>query len=191
MFEEIEQDIIDKERFVLEQTDKLKEMNDSYLTMLDYAKVLERVAIIIPRIHAGGDNVRASMHGGLAVNDNSKFRTSLNDEEDRQLVNAPLMGGMDESSVFITHIAGTIESEEKERLKKLLFRATRGKALTYFSDFTIKNPAGELHTKSVYIVVFQEGRMIRDRIVRICDSFMGQRFDLPPIHMIKQKIEEV
>jgi len=37
--------------------------------------------------------------------------------------------------VSIAHIAGTIEVDEKIRLKKLLFRATRGKALTYFHDF--------------------------------------------------------
>jgi hypothetical protein len=34
--------------------------------------------------------------------------------------------------VRITHLAGTIEVDEKDRLKKLLFRATRGKALTFF-----------------------------------------------------------
>jgi len=33
--------------------------------------------------------------------------------------------------------------------------------------------------------------MIRERIVRICDSFMGQRFDLPPLANIAPKIEEV
>jgi len=33
--------------------------------------------------------------------------------------------------------------------------------------------------------------MIRDRIIRICDSFMGQRFDLPPVNLISRKIEEV
>jgi hypothetical protein len=36
--------------------------------------------------------------------------------------------------VKITHLAGTIDVEEKDRLKKLLFRATRGKALTFFQD---------------------------------------------------------
>jgi hypothetical protein len=34
--------------------------------------------------------------------------------------------------VSIAHIAGTIEVEEKGRHKKLLFRATRGKAMTFF-----------------------------------------------------------
>jgi predicted transcriptional regulator len=55
---------MEKERFVIEQTEKLKEMNDSYLTMIDYAKVLKCVSVIIPRIQAGQD-VMASMHGGL------------------------------------------------------------------------------------------------------------------------------
>jgi hypothetical protein len=64
LFEEIEVDIMEKERFVIEQTEKLKEMNDSYLTMIDYAKVLKCVSVIIPRIQAGQD-VMASMHGGL------------------------------------------------------------------------------------------------------------------------------
>lgn len=36
LFEEIENDVIDKERFVIEQTEKLREMNESYLTMQDY-----------------------------------------------------------------------------------------------------------------------------------------------------------
>lgn len=65
-----------------------------------------------------------------------------------------------EMQVNIAHIAGTIEVEEKARLKKLLFRATRGKALTFFDDFELptKDSSGRPKTKSVYIVVFQEGR---------------------------------
>lgn len=36
LFEEIEQDVVDKEKFVLVQTDKIREMHENYLTMLDY-----------------------------------------------------------------------------------------------------------------------------------------------------------
>lgn len=48
LFEEIEHDVRDKEKFVIEQTEKLREMNESFLTMLDYEKVLENVAIVLP-----------------------------------------------------------------------------------------------------------------------------------------------
>jgi vacuolar-type H+-ATPase subunit I/STV1 len=50
---------------------------------------------------------------------------------------------------------------------------------------------GTLHHKSVYIVVFQEGRQLREKIIRICDSFLGQRFDLPPFIGIERKLQEV
>jgi hypothetical protein len=43
-----------------------------------------------------------------------------------QIVEAgePMLGG-------VSFIAGTIRSEEEERLKKMIFRATRGKALVH------------------------------------------------------------
>lgn len=47
----------------------------------------------------------------------------------------PLMS--DPDNVFVSYIAGTIEVEEKDRLKKLLFRATRGKTLTFFEDYQV------------------------------------------------------
>lgn len=48
-----------------------------------------------------------------------------------------------------------------------------------------------MKSKSVYIVVFQEGRQLREKIIRICDSFMGQRFDVPSLSHIDHKIEEI
>jgi hypothetical protein len=55
-------------------------------------------------------------------------------------------------------LAGTVDVEDKDRMKKLLFRATRGKALTYFRDIKDqrkKNDLGmKLKDKAVYVVVF-------------------------------------
>jgi len=65
-------------------------MNDSYLTMLDYEKVLRSVAIIMPRIHAGGPDVKASMHGGVNMRQDFKQHVSLNN--DNESIIAPLMG---------------------------------------------------------------------------------------------------
>jgi len=48
LFEEIEQEIIQKDRFVTEQLEKIREMNENFTTMLDYEQVLEKVAFILP-----------------------------------------------------------------------------------------------------------------------------------------------
>ena len=63
LFEEIEHDVQDKEKFVIDQTEKLREMNESFLTMLDYEQVLINVAKILPQIRGG--QVRQSIHGGI------------------------------------------------------------------------------------------------------------------------------
>ncbi len=36
--------------------------------------------------------------------------------------------------IAISYLAGTINKEEIMRFKKMVYRATRGKALTYFND---------------------------------------------------------
>lgn len=141
---------MDKEKFVLEQTEKLREMNESFCTMQDYEKVLEKVFEVLPRIQAGQIN-RVNAPGGV-YNDEEEKNTggavSINSAE-----RAPLL--MDNDNVMISHIAGTIEVDEQPRLKKLLFRATRGKALTSFYNFEIEGVAGAPpKSKTIYIVVF-------------------------------------
>jgi vacuolar-type H+-ATPase subunit I/STV1 len=45
--------------------------------------------------------------------------------------------------------------------------------------------------RSVYIIVFWDGEHIRDRIQKICDSFSGQRYELPDLRVIQPQIEKV
>jgi len=59
-------------------------------------------------------------------------------------------------------------------MRKMLFRATRGQALTHFRTFEQDDVQ-----KVAYLVVFQAMGKGRDKIQRICDSFMGQRFEIP------------
>ena len=95
------------------------------------------------------------MHGGLQPGE--PYRHSLNDEEEK-MVTTPLIGA--ELSVAITQIAGTINTEEKQSLKRLLFRATRGKALAYFYDIPEerkdpKNLNGlPSKQRTVYVILF-------------------------------------
>ena len=70
------------------------------------------------------------------------------------------------------------------RFKRMVYRATRGKALTYFTDMDsagLQDYAGGLdgRARTVYVIVFQDGMHVRDKLVRICDSFLGKNFDVP------------
>jgi len=95
------------------------------------------------------------VHGGVTMGGPSinQYPTSVNNDEEDRTQRQNLLAS-DDQNVFITHIAGTIDPNERERLKKLLFRATRGKALTYFADYNVTNQQGLVTIKSAYIVVF-------------------------------------
>lgn len=73
LFEEIEHDVIGKEKFVIEQVEKVKHMNQNYMTMLDYEKVLEAVSYLLPKFSA--DNNQAD-HGN-----NEQFRGAINGDD--------------------------------------------------------------------------------------------------------------
>ena len=81
---------------------------------------------------------------------------------------------MAQGGVQIQFVAGTIRDEDQERLRRMLFRVTRGKALTHFS--LPYDQQGQ--QRCVYMVVYQDGDTMRDRVQKICDSFMGSRFEI-------------
>ena len=85
-------------------------------------------------------------------------------QEQKQPLLAQLQG-----MVSICYMAGTILKEEQLRFKKMVYRATRGKALTYFRDLDaagLQDYSGSLDNtlRSVYVIIFQEGAHIRDRL---------------------------
>ena len=79
-----------------------------------------------------------------------------------------------------------------------------GKVLAYFDDneVILKDFNGNPINKVIYVLVFQEGHHFRDKVVKICDSFLGKRYKLPnnghadkstfsrKVRKIDKKIEE-
>jgi len=171
LFEEIEHETREQDGFVMEQLNRMKEMHENYETLTDFHTVLTRIQKIVPAISLR----RLSQRAASVASEDGRPMTSLNyvQEQDDKV---PLMS----SGLQFANIAGAILQTEKEKMKKLMFRATRGNALTFFSDFTETGFNGHQIHKTVYLVVFQEGVRMRERVTRICDSFMGQRFELPP-----------
>jgi hypothetical protein len=63
--------------------------------------------------------------------------------------NAPLLGG---AGINISFVAGTInDGDEPMRMARMLFRATRGKALTHFAE---KPFIQDGKPKITYMIVF-------------------------------------
>ena len=73
----------------------------------------------------------------------------------------------------IANITGVINQEEIGRLRKIIFRVTKGKSLIYVKEF-INNEGGDddyYKNKSVFIISFKDGEYIKEKIIKIVDSF--------------------
>ena len=181
LFEEVEKKVSERERFVTEQSERLKEIEESFNTLVDYQQVLVRAQKL--QITGNVPNLGADQEGGNINASNPDFR-----EESKNLLISH-----QERELSFAHIAGTIDSTEKLRMKKLLFRATKGTTLVVFSDFEEpqRDSLGKSIIKSAYYVTFQDVEHIRNRVMRIVESFNGQRFEIPPASEITRKVAEI
>lgn len=67
--------------------------------------------------------------------------------------------------------------------KRLLFRSTRGKAYVHFFDYHISPNDRMVHINDhkdrlVYIVVFEEGYYLKEKVKRICTNATENTFEL-------------
>ena len=96
-------------------------------------------------------------------------------EELKQENQFPRANPLDSSfrEISIRYIAGTINKDEVMRFKRLLFRVSRGKVLSYFEDIDVelKDFQGKNLQKCVYVIVFEEGTHLREKVTKVCDSF--------------------
>ena len=164
VFDLVEEDIINQNNLILEQKVKEEQMYNNYLHFLEKKAVLNTCSDVMKfeDIHDDEEN---------------KYDVKMREGEHEFEVREQLLGS---TGLKVTHQAGTVSQFEKDRLQKLIFRATRGKALTYFRDIEqpIIDYRGVKHYKSVYIVIFQQGTYLSQKLDRILDSFMGNRFQV-------------
>lgn len=76
-------------------------------------------------------------------------------------------------------IAGVVDKAHIDRLRRLVFRTTKGKSFVYVQDYKNDHEVASNSQRSIYIIMYWAGAATRDKIIRICDSFEGQRYDLP------------
>ena len=93
-------------------------------------------------------------------------------------------------AISIRQVAGVVDQDELPRLRKLIFRGTRGKSYVYVQQI-LNQPSEdgeEQMTRAVFICVYWSGNHIRDKLYKICDSFNCNRYDLPGQREIRTEL---
>ncbi|CAG9314003.1 unnamed protein product [Blepharisma stoltei] len=124
---------------------------------------------------------------GIQLKNYEDFQTSCNGLIEKRLVLKHAKetfgeGGMGFS--MFKRLAGIIDKEDMVRFKRMVFRVTRGNALTIFHDIEepLKDPkTDEPLEKSVFFILYQgdEQSIISNKLARICDTIGIRRYDVP------------
>lgn len=167
--------------FLKEQNERIQNMYSDFNDLLEYKKVIE-----VSKEMLQTDEFYQMRHRLDSISEGRPSHSQNFDPEgSRMLMNDSFIseGSADVvigSGVKVGRVVGTCMNEDLLKLKRLLFRATRGNALV------ISKNEGDIETfdhkkipKSIFIIVFQEGAMLRNKIETIANNFSKNRYKLP------------
>ena len=82
----------------------------------------------------------------------------------------------------LNFISGIIRAEDDMRMKRMIFRASRGRALPTFFDLTMEDSKTQTKIEKKIFNIFIQGgteNILANKIIQICDLFGASRFTIP------------
>jgi V-type H+-transporting ATPase subunit a len=158
LLDEIETEVGKNAKFLKDQAQKYKEMYDKFLWLVKYKHILDKMK----EVHA------KNMMNTSAI-------------EELKTINEPLLRSRPhDRRMRIDTIVGAINTEDCVRFERLIFRITRGNSIVKFSKFEANQGIGipGEEEQSIFIILYQEGDVLKNRIVRVCDMFSKERFEI-------------
>jgi len=175
LFDVIEEDVQKYDEFLSSQTKSLRGIKNDYDLLQDYHEALHTAAQLLAKQPANKGKWsfmnRSSALEKVSEKDNedSKDYSNKKNNEDDDI-------GF---QIKIGHIIGTIDTEDSFNFKRLIFRATRGNALIQVKDIKPKKIKPTKIQRSSFLITFQEGFSMREKLQRITQSFGARLYDYP------------
>ena len=96
----------------------------------------------------------------------------------------------------LNFLAGVIKAEEDLKMKRMIFRASKGRAIATFFDlsseenYNVKEKDKNLIKKKIFTIFFHGGaeNVLLQKILKICDLFGASRYNIPRPEEIKNHI---
>eukprot|EP00826_Nyctotherus_ovalis_P034657 TRINITY_DN2907_c0_g1_i1.p1 TRINITY_DN2907_c0_g1~~TRINITY_DN2907_c0_g1_i1.p1 ORF type:complete len:595 (+),score=123.05 TRINITY_DN2907_c0_g1_i1:606-2390(+) len=90
------------------------------------------------------------------------------------------LGEGESESIRFAYLAGLVPKKSILRFKMMIYRKTRGNAITIIENVLDLDPEllETARNKSIYVIVFQESEAMRGGIVKICEAFDNGVYDL-------------
>ncbi len=94
-----------------------------------------------------------------------------------------------------THIAGVINADDVMRMGRSIFRVSRGRAMPTFFDFKGIRDGKKYPTKKIFTITFLNEsvgeKILHTKLLRVCDLFSANRYVLPSVTEIPQRLDKI
>jgi V-type H+-transporting ATPase subunit a len=94
----------------------------------------------------------------------------------------------------LNFISGIIKAEDDMRMKRMIFRASRGRAIPTFFDLTMEDKLSQTKVEKKIFNIFIQGgtqNVLANKIIQICDIFGASRFTIPKREDLASAINNV
>ena len=188
-FDLIENELIENEKRINELMKSYKDITEELDLLIEKKSVFDKSSQLMAVQQINLNSPRNSYNNNLIENSLENFINTNNNKK-----NTPLIPEDDFDLTEIHIISGVINPEDDMRLKRMIFRASRGRAIPSFFDLTIKNETLNIkQEKKIFTIFFQGGtdNFLLNKIYKICEMFKVNRFVIPKREEIAKAIIDI
>jgi V-type H+-transporting ATPase subunit a len=173
-FDLIENEIIEDEKKILELIESYTQISETLDTLIEKKSVFDKASQLLNSGSevAGGRHIEKSMMNSsqIPIDEESGYRSDLN------------------------FIAGVIKAEDDMKMKRMIFRISKGRAIPTFFDLVTENKIVKTKTqKKIFTIFFQGGveNVLLSKLLKVCDLFNASRFNIPRREEIQAHITQL
>ncbi len=176
-FDLIENETSENNRKLRELVDSYNTINEQLTNLIEKKSVYDKSSeLILSQLSTYKVPKKTNLFNGLdspnsveqmLKNEESKKTTSLLDDYEVSELN---------------FISGIIKAEDDMRMKRMIFRASRGRAIPTFFDLTMEDKLSQTKIEKKIFNIFIQGgtqNVLANKIIQICDIFGASRFTIP------------
>lgn len=187
-FDLIENEISENNRKLKELVESYNSINEQLNNLIEKKSVYDKSSeLILSQLNTYKIPKKQNIFNGL---DSPNSVEQMLKEENKQTNSL-----LDDYEVSeLNFISGIIKAEDDMRMKRMIFRASRGRAIPTFFDLTMEDKLSETKVEKKIFNIFVQGggeNILAKKIITICDLFGASRFTIPKREDLASAISNV
>jgi V-type H+-transporting ATPase subunit a len=160
-FDLIENEITEDEKKITELIDSYAQISENLENLIEKKSVFDKTCQLLISSDVSGvrqENLRSGRAGQMVQDQEFSNQSDLN------------------------FIAGVIKAEDDLRMKRMIFRISKGRAIPTFFDLVTENKVMKAKVqKKIFTIFFQGGveNVLLGKLLKVCDIFGASRFNVP------------